>query len=693
MDSENDPQLVRNIGIISHIDAGKTTTTERILFYTGIVHRMGEVHDGNTVMDWMQQERERGITITAAAISCGWENFRINIVDTPGHVDFTVEVERSLRVLDGAVAIFDSVGGVEPQSETVWRQADFYNVPRIAYVNKMDRVGSDFFNVVSMIERKLRSNPVPIQLPIGAGDSFDGIVDLVKMVAFRYPAEMFGAQVDVCEIPGEMLAQAQQYRERMLEKVCDFDEELMGAMLDGAPITEESIHRAIRAGVVTNKINPVMCGSSFKNKGIQQILDAVAHYLPSPLDRGSVSGTDPVKGAIVTRKLVASEPFSALVFKIASDAHVGRLGFARVYSGRVPSRVVLVNPRTGTKERISRVFRMHSSKRNPLEEMHAGDIVALVGLRDTKTGDTICDAKNLIVYEEMHFPKPVIFRSIEPRSAGEEKKLDSALERLVDEDPTVAVDVDKETGQKIIGGMGELHLEILIDRLVREFNVEAHVGKPQVAYRETILHAQAAEIEFAQVVGGKNLYASCRVTLKPAVGATEIEFVSKVNDPGVPGEYVEAVRKGIVEGGFGGVLSGYPVQAIQAELNSIGYKEDESNEMAFKIAGAQIFQKICNAASPTILEPLMKLEVTVPAEYMGAVINDLNSRRGHVLGIEARRDIQIIDAGVPLSEMFGYATALRSISQGRASYSMRFDKYEAVGEQIQNEILKRIGRR
>ena len=694
MGNEHDPQLVRNIGIISHFFFNDTATTERILFYTGLVHRVGEVHDGNTVTDWMLQERERGITITAAAITCEWKRCRVSIVDTPGHVDFTVEVERSLRVLDGAVAIFDSVGGVEPQSETVWRQANRYNVPRIAYVNKMDRVGADFPNVVSMLERKLSANVVPLHMPLGSEEHFEGIVDLVTMKAYRYPfGGDDGPAVEESDIPDALRERALRSREEMLEKICDFDEELLELLLEGAEPEPDTIRRAIRAGVVSGRITPVLCGSSFKNKGVQHLLDAIVDYLPSPVDRGAVKGKDPRSGKEIERKLCSREHFSALVFKVASDAHVGRIGFARVYSGSVPSRVVLINPRTGGKERISRAFRMHANKRNQLDFMESGDIVALVGLRETKTGDTICDQKNQIVYEEMQFPRPVIFRSIEPKSAGEEKKLENALERLADEDPTVAVEVDKETGQKIIGGMGELHLEILVDRMIREFGVEAHVGKPQVAYRESVSKKTVVDYEFCQMVGGRNLYASCSLSIAPSLDQEEIVFCSNICDSALPSSFIDSFRQGILESATGGVLSGYPVQGVRVELFSLGVREDESNDLAFRIAGAQVFQKLCAGAEPVILEPVMRLEVIVPADYMGVAISDLNARRGRVNGIDSRRDVQVVNAEVPLSEMFGYATALRSLSQGRAAYSMQFDRYERAGEQVQIDVLRRIGRR
>jgi len=692
MAKENELAKVRNIGIISHIDAGKTTTTERILFYSGLLHRMGEVHDGNAVMDWMEQERERGITITSAATSCKWKDFQINIVDTPGHVDFTIEVERSLRVLDGAVAIFDSVGGVEPQSETVWRQAEHYNVPRIVYVNKMDRVGADFFNVVAMVETKLTSNPVPLQIPVGKEDSFEGVVDLVSMKACKYDSETLGAKVIEEEIPEDLLDDAQHYRESMLEAICDYDDELMEQMLEGEHIDEAVILRAVRNGVLQNKINPVFCGSSFKNKGIQQVLDAIVNFLPNPIERGAVKGVEPKSGKEIFREPKVDEPFSALVFKIASDTHVGRLAFTRVYSGEMPVRGALFNPRLNSKkERVMRIFRMHSNKRNSVDVMSAGDIVAIVGLKDTKTGDTICDFKKPVTFESMEFPQPVISVTIEPKSTGDEKKLEAALERLVDEDPTVVVKEDMETGQKLLSGMGELHLEILVDRLIKEFNVEAHVGKPQVSYRETISEEIKKEFEFEQMIGGKNLYAGASVTVSPKNDNSGVTFQSEVTEPAYQA-VVEAFKKGIEEASSGGVLSGYPVLGISVLLHSINSRDDESNEMAFKIAGSSLFRDICENAGPAIMEPIMKCDVSVPEDYVGTVINDLNSRRAKIIGINANKDIQIVDAEAPLSEMFGYATALRSLTQGRASYSMFFDRYERTSTPVQQEILKRIGR-
>jgi len=681
---------IRNIGIMAHIDAGKTTTTERILFYSGVVHRMGEVHDGNTVMDWMVQERERGITITSAAITCRWKNSQITIIDTPGHVDFTIEVERSLRVLDGAVAVFDSVGGVEPQSETVWRQANKYNVPRIAFVNKMDRVGADFFNVIEMMKEKLGAVPVPIQLPIGCEDGFKGVVDLIAMSAFYYDKDESGVSFEECEIPQDLYQQAAEYRERIIESVADFDDELMQTVLDEKPVKNEVIIRAIRLAVLQNKICPILCGSAFKNKGVQQLLDAVVHYLPSPLDRGEVHGVNPKNHNGLVRNPDPEEPFSALVFKVASDSHVGRLVFARVYSGKAGIKDVYYNPRLNTRERVTRIFRMHSNKRHAEQEMTAGDIVALVGPKNSTTGDTLCSFESPIVFEKMVFPETVLSRSIEPKSTVDEEKLVSALERLSDEDPTCKVTTDSETGQRLISGMGELHVEILIDRIVREFNVGVHVGKPQVSYRETVTKIAKAENEVAQIIGGKTQYAFVSLEVEPVGPEKSVEC--EVLQKDIPLQFVSAIRQGVVEASSGGMFSGYPLVGIKVMVRKVGFREEDSTEMAFKIAGINAFRDACQKAVAAILEPLMKIEIVVPAENMGSVINDLNSRRGKVSGILQRKGDQVVDAEVPLSEMFGYATALRSLTQGRAVYTMQFDRYELTNKTEQDVILKRIGR-
>jgi len=685
---------VRNIGIMAHIDAGKTTTTERILFYTGILHRMGEVHDGNTVMDWMVQERERGITITSAATTCLWKGHRINIIDTPGHVDFTIEVERSLRVLDGAVAVFDSVGGVEPQSETVWRQADKYNVPRIAYVNKMDRIGADFDGCVGAMARKFSSmKAVAVQMPMGAEDKFEGLIDLVSMNSYRYDEETLGAKVVAGEIPERFAEEAASRREAMLEAAADFSDELMAKVLDGGAVDEELIRTALRRGVLQNKIFPVLCGSSFKNKGIQQLLDAVVSYLPSPIDRGAVAGVEPVTLEAKERlPEIERQPFSALVFKIAADQHIGRLAYARVYSGKAGFKSVLYNPRLKTKEKAARIFRMHSNKRHAENSMEAGDIVGLAGLKDTTTGDTICDPDFPIIFEQMVFPDTVLSRSIEPKSTADEEKLNLALERLADEDPTCRVRVDSETGQRLISGMGELHVEILVDRLVKEFNVGVHVGKPQVSYKETVTAAAVQEYEFNQLVGGKTHHGHITLGVEPMDAAAGVEFINGVSAEALPAGFVSAVKQGVLEAAGGGALSGFPVAGVSVKLLSSVYSEVDSTEIGFKIAGSMAFKEACAKASPAVLEPVMSVEIVVPPEYMGSVINDFNSRRGKVLGIDARKDVQAVSGFAPLSEMFGYATALRSLSQGRASYTMQLDKYEVAGKAVQESILKRIGR-
>jgi elongation factor G len=683
---------VRNIGIMAHIDAGKTTTTERILFYSGVVHRMGEVHDGNTVMDWMAQERERGITITSAAISCMWKDHRINIIDTPGHVDFTIEVERSLRVLDGAVAIFDSVGGVEPQSETVWRQADKYHVPRIAFVNKMDRVGADFDNALAMMRSRLSLRPVAVQLPIGSEDSFEGVIDLVRMKAYRYDEASLGARVIEGEVPEGLRSRAGKCRAELLEQVVDFSDELMQQMLAEKPADHCVIVKAIRSGVLASKIYPVLCGAAFKNKGVQQLLDAVVEYLPSPIDRGKIRGRDPATGEERTRQPDEGAPFSALVFKIASDAHVGRLAYVRVYSGKAGFKDQLVNPRTKAKERVTRIFRMHANKRHAEQSMQAGEIYGLVGLKETTTGDTLCDLDFPVVYERMEFPQPVLSRAIEPRNTADEEKLTQALGRLCDEDPTCRVTVDSETGQRLISGMGELHVEILVDRLIREFSVAVHVGNPQVSYRESISGRAVEDVEFSQVLGGKSHYARVTLAVETATPSAGVVFESAVADAQFPGDFLAAVRQGVMEASSGGVLSGYPVAGIRAVLKSASFRSEDSTEMGFKIAGSMAFKQACAKAGPALLEPVMKTEVVVGAEFMGPVINDLNGRRGRILKIAARTDGQVVDAEAPLAEMFGYATSLRSLTQGRAIHTMQFDRYETAAPAIQEAVLRRIGR-
>jgi elongation factor G len=683
---------VRNIGIMAHIDAGKTTTTERILFYTGILHRMGEVHNGNTVMDWMVQERERGITITSAATTCFWAGYHINIIDTPGHVDFTIEVERSLRVLDGAVAVFDSVGGVEPQSETVWRQANKYNVPRIVFVNKMDRIGADFYNCIDEIIHKLAAKPIAIQMPIGKEDQFEGVIDLIEMKAYHYDEESFGAKVIESEIEDAYKDDALVRRGEMIEQLLDYSDELMQIMIEEKEVSVNVLKAAVRNGVLENKIVPVLCGSAFKNKGVQQLLNAVVDFLPSPFDRGVVEGIDPISGERKERHPEIKQPFSGLVFKIASDPHIGRLAYARIYSGKSGFKDVYLNPRTKAKEKITRIFRMHSNKRHAEQFMQVGDIIAVVGLKDTTTGDTICDPSFPIVYEKMIYPEPVLERSIEPKNTADEEKLVTALKSLSDEDPTCRVNIDCETGQRLIHGMGELHLEILIDRLVREFNVEVHVGKPQVSYRETVTAKTTDVYELSQLIGGKSQYARVVLKIEPIEAAKGIEFKHTIKDPEFPIEFINFVKQGILESSSGGQLSGYPLAGISVTLQDATFREEDSTEMGFKIAGTMAFKQACLNAIPSILEPLMKIEVVVPPEYMGSVINDLNSRRSKILCINARKDVQVIDAETPLSEMFGYATALRSLTQGRAVYTMQLDRYEVTTKTVQDDILRRIGR-
>jgi elongation factor G len=677
---------------MAHIDAGKTTTTERILFYTGILHRMGEVHDGNTVMDWMIQERERGITITSAATTCMWKEKRINIIDTPGHVDFTIEVERSLRVLDGAVAIFDSVGGVEPQSETVWRQADKYNVPRIAFVNKMDRIGADYFNVIDMMKEKLSAVPVPIQIPVGKEDLFKGIINLISMRMYTFDEELLGAKVIESEIPDDLADEALVYREQMIESVVDFNEELMSLVLEEKPVSAQLINDAIRTGVISGKIHPVLCGSAFKNKGIQLLLDAVVSFLPSPVDRGEIHGTDPVTGEQKIRKPEVTQPFSALIFKIATDPHVGRLAYARIYSGKAGIKDLFYNPRTKSKEKITRIFRMHSNKRHPEQIMQVGDIVALVGLKETTTGDTVTNIDFPVVYEKMVFPEPVLSRSIEPKSTADEAKLEESLRRLCDEDPTCRIKIDSETGQRLISGMGELHVEILVDRLIREFNVGVHVGNPQVSYRETITVNKTEAYELSQLIGGKSQFAKIDLSVKPIPASNRIVINSTIANKEFPQSFIASIRHGVEEASSGGNLSGYPLSGIEVTIVDAEFREEDSTDMAFKIAGTMAFKQACQKASPAILEPVMKIEVVVPAEYLGSVINDINSRRGKVAGISNRMDLQVLDAEAPLSEMFGYATALRSLTQGRAAYTMQLDRYEITTKSVQDSILRRIGR-
>jgi elongation factor G len=677
----------RNIGIMAHIDAGKTTTTERILFYTGVSHKMGEVHDGAATMDWMEQERERGITITSAATTCYWKDYRINIIDTPGHVDFTIEVERSLRVLDGAVTVFDSVQGVEPQSETVWRQADKYHVPRIAFMNKMDRIGADFFaSVQSMVDR-LGATPVPIQLPIGREGDFKGCVDLITMKAYVYDDDSLGARYKVEEIPAHMAELSREYREKMLEAVAEFDEQVLERYLNGETLAEDEIKKAVRAGAISMKVTPILCGASFKNKGVQQLLDGVVDFLPSPLDIPPVTGVDPSTEKELLRHASDTDPFSALAFKIMTDPFAGQLTYFRVYSGTLKTGTTVYNITKNTKERIGRLLKMHANKREDIDEVYAGDIAAAVGLKGATTGDTLCDEKNPILLEVMKFPEPVISMAIEPKTKQDQEKLGFSLQKLAQEDPSFRVRTDEETAQTIIAGMGELHLEIIVDRLMREFKVEANVGKPEVAYRETIRRHAEAEGKYIKQTGGRGQYGHVVLTVEPSEQGKGFEFVNKVVGGTIPREYIPAIEKGVRERMETGVLAGYPMRDVRVTVIDGSYHDVDSNEMAFKIAASMGFQDGCRRADPALLEPIMKVEVLVPQEYMGDVIGNLNGRRGKIQGIKVRAGAQAIDAAVPLSEMFGYATDLRSRTQGRATYSMEFDRYEQVPKQIAEQII------
>jgi elongation factor G len=680
-------ERTRNIGIMAHIDAGKTTTTERILYYTGVSHRMGEVHDGAATMDWMEQERERGITITAAATTCFWRDHRINIIDTPGHVDFTIEVERSLRVLDGAVAVFDSVQGVEPQSETVWRQADKYRVPRIAFMNKMDRIGADFYAGVKSIVDRLGANPVPIQLPIGREAEFRGSVDLVTMKAFLYDDESLGAKYKIEDVPADMLELAKSYRERMIEAAAEHEERVLERYLNGESLTEEEIMRAIRAGTIAMKLTPVLCGSAFKNKGVQQLLDGVVDYLPSPLDIPSVLGVDPSTGKEVKRPASDDEPFAALAFKIMTDPFAGQLTYFRVYSGTLKTGTSVYNITKDTKERVGRLLKMHANKREDIDIVYAGDIAAAVGLKGATTGDTLCEERKPVLLEVMKFPEPVIAMAIEPKTKQDQEKLGFSLQKLTQEDPSFRVHTDEETGQTIIAGMGELHLEIIVDRLLREFKVEANVGKPEVAYRETIRGSAEAEAKYIKQTGGRGQYGHVVLTVGPSEPGAGFEFVNKIVGGAIPKEYIPAIEKGVKERMESGVLAGYPVRDVRVTVIDGSYHDVDSNEMAFKIAGSMGFSDACKKANPVLLEPIMKVEVLVPQEFMGDVIGNLNGRRGKVHGIKVRAGSQAIEAAVPLSEMFGYATDLRSRTQGRATYSMEFERYEAVPRQIAETII------
>lgn len=678
-------QNTRNIGIMAHIDAGKTTTTERILFYTGRVYKIGETHEGAATMDWMEQEQERGITITSAATTCQWKGHRINIIDTPGHVDFTVEVERSLRVLDGAVAVFDAKAGVEPQSETVWRQADKYGVPRIAYMNKMDTIGADFFAAMETIRTRLQANPVAIQLPIGAEDTFTGIIDLVTMKAYFYKDDL-GREIEVTDIPADMQAQVEEYRAKLLEAVAEVDEELMMKYLEGEELTEEEIKRGLRKGTIEVSLIPVLCGSSYKNKGVQLLLDAIVDYLPSPLDVATVKGVTP-DGEEAERHPDDNEPFAALAFKLMSDPYVGKLTYFRVYSGTLNSGTYVLNSTKGKRERIGRLLQMHANHREEIDTVYAGDIAAAVGLKDTTTGDTLCDEKAPIILESMEFPDPVISVAIEPKTKADQDKLGLALSKLAEEDPTFRTHTDEETGQTIIAGMGELHLEIIVDRLRREFKVEANVGKPQVAYKETIRKPAKVEGKFIRQSGGRGQYGHVWIEFEPLERGQGFVFENHIVGGVVPKEYVPAVQAGLEEAMQNGLLAGYPVIDLKAKLVDGSYHEVDSSEMAFKIAASMALKAAAEKCDPVLLEPVMKVEVTVPEEYMGDIMGDINSRRGRIEGMEARGNAQVIRAYVPLAEMFGYATSLRSMTQGRGTYVMQFDHYEEVPKSIADGIV------
>jgi len=683
-------ERVRNIGIMAHIDAGKTTTTERILYYTGETHKIGEVHDGAATMDWMEQEQERGITITSAATTCSWNDHQINIIDTPGHVDFTIEVERSLRVLDSAVGVFCAVGGVEPQSETVWRQADKYSVPRIAFVNKMDRTGAEFFRVVDEITERLGHNAVPVNLPIGAEENFKGIVDLVRMKAVLWHDEAMGAQYDVEEIPAELADQAEEYREKLLDAVSMVDESLMEKYLEGEDISEDDLKAAIRKAVLDIKIIPVLCGTAFKNKGVQTLLDAVVDFMPAPTDVPAIKGINVDTEEEDSRPSSDDAPFAALAFKVMTDPFVGTLTFFRVYSGVLEAGSYIVNSTKGKKERVGRILQMHSNDREEIKEVRAGDIAAAVGLKNTTTGDTLCVASDQIILERMEFPEPVISVAIEPKTKADQEKMGIALGKLAAEDPSFRVHTDEETGQTIISGMGELHLEILVDRMQREFSVDANVGKPQVAYRETIRSTVKAEGKFVRQSGGRGQYGHVWLELSPQEPGVGFEFEDKIVGGAVPREYIPAVGKGILEAMGNGVIAGYPMVDIKATLYDGSYHDVDSSEMAFKIAGSMGFKAGASQAKPVLLEPIMKVEVVTPEDYMGDIVGDLNRRRGRVQGMEDRSGAKVIDAEVPLSEMFGYATHVRSMSQGRANYTMQFEHYEEVPTNITKEIIASI---
>ncbi len=678
-------QKTRNIGIMAHIDAGKTTTTERILFYTGRVHKIGETHEGAATMDWMAQEQERGITITSAATTCFWKEHRINIIDTPGHVDFTVEVERSLRVLDGSVTVFCAKGGVQPQSETVWRQADKYNVPRMCYVNKMDTTGANFYNCVEQMKTRLHANAVPIQLPIGAEDEFKGVVDLIKMKAFIHKDDL-GKEIEETDIPEDLKAKAEEYRLAMIEAAAEQDEELMMKYLEGEELTTEEIKKGLRAGTLACKVTPVCCGSSYKNKGVQELLDAILDYMPSPIDIPAIKGVNPDTGAEEERKASDDEPFSALAFKIATDPFVGKLCFFRVYSGKLDAGTSVLNANKDKKERLGRILQMHANHREDIDTVYAGDIAAAVGLKDVTTGETLCDEKAPVILESMEFPEPVISIAIEPKTKADQEKMGIALAKLAEEDPTFKTYTDQETGQTIIAGMGELHLDIIVDRLKREFKVEANVGAPQVAYKETIRKKAKAQGKFIRQSGGKGQYGDVWFELEPLEQGSGIQFESKIVGGAVPKEYIKPTEDGFREATNTGILAGYPVVDVKATLVDGSYHEVDSSEMAFKIAASMAFKECCKQAGAVLLEPIMRVEIVVPEEYMGDVIGDVNSRRGRLEGMEAVNGMQEIRCFIPLSEMFGYATDLRSRTQGRGTYSMEPSHHEEVPKSILEAI-------
>ena len=679
----------RNIGIMAHIDAGKTTVTERILYYSGKIHKIGDTHDGAAQMDWMVQEQERGITITSAATTCFWKGNRINIIDTPGHVDFTVEVERSLRVLDGSVALFDAKSGVEPQSETVWRQADKYGVPRICFINKMDATGADFFMSVDTIRERLRANAVPIEIPIGAEDKFVGVVDLITMKANIYKNEL-GTEFTVEDIPSDLVEVAEKYRAELLENIAEHDEELMEKYLEGEELTEEEIKRAIRTATIANAMNPVLCGSAYKNKGVQPLLDAIVDYMPAPIDVPDIKGVDPQTDEPTTRKSSDEEPFAALAFKIATDPYVGKLAFTRIYSGTIESGSYVYNSTKGKRERIGRILMMHANKREEIEKAYAGDIVAIIGLKDTTTGDTLCDMDSEVILENMEFPDPVISVAIEPKTKASQEKMGIALAKLAEEDPTFRTYTDEETGDTIISGMGELHLEIIVDRLLREFKVEANIGNPQVAYRESITQAAEAQGKYVKQSGGRGQYGDCTLRVEPLDNPEEsngIEFVNAIVGGAIPKEYIPSVQAGAEEAAQTGILGGYPMLDMKITLLDGSYHDVDSSEMAYKIAGSMGFRAAVAKAKPILLEPAMKVEITTPDEYLGDVMGDVSSRRGKIDGMNPKNGVHVLDAFIPLAEMFGYATDLRSKTQGRATYSMQFDHYEQVPNSISEEVI------